>query len=218
MSEISLDDPPTQAPGHPPLPARPPIQNISVWIEKFSVMAALLASRFPEKAPELFAYQASMVRAERNFDDHRWVAYDRCYRHEALAQKILNWSVPNARLYNEAFTGRARAVPRCSFCLQKDHTTQVCPSNPNRPWFGWFNDTLLNYSMPPQRPTAPQSSQSAECCRHYNEGKCRQTVATCRYSHRFLVCGGPTPPSLPPQRAEGFNPQRQQYPQQGQHY
>ena len=53
MSEISLDDPPSHLPGQPPLLARPPVQNISVWVEKFSVMAALLASRFPEKAPEL---------------------------------------------------------------------------------------------------------------------------------------------------------------------
>ena len=55
--------------GQPPLPAWPPIQNVSVWIEKFSLMAALIASCFPEKAPELFAYQASIVRAEWNFDD-----------------------------------------------------------------------------------------------------------------------------------------------------
>ena len=46
-------------------------------------MAALLSSLFPEKAPELLAYQASIVRAERNFDDCRWVAYDRCFRREA---------------------------------------------------------------------------------------------------------------------------------------
>ena len=50
-------------------------------------MAALLASSFPEKAPELFVYQASIVRAERNFDDHQCVAYDRCFRREALSQK-----------------------------------------------------------------------------------------------------------------------------------
>lgn len=51
MAEISLDDPPTPAPGHPPLPASPPIKGISVWIEKFSIMAAVLTSRCPEKAP-----------------------------------------------------------------------------------------------------------------------------------------------------------------------
>ena len=127
MSEIALDDPPVQVPGQPPLPARPPVQDISVWVEKYSVMAALLASRFPEKAPELFAYQASIVRAERNFVDRRWVAYDQCFRREALAQKNLDWSVPNARLYNEAFTGWAKALPRCSFCLQEDHVAQYCP-------------------------------------------------------------------------------------------
>ena len=192
MSEISLDDPPPHTPGQPPLPARPPIQDISVWIEKYSVMAALLASRFPEKAPELFAYQASIVRAERNFDDRRWVAYDRCYRREALSQKNLDWSVPNARLYNEAFTGRARAVPRCSFCLQEDHISQACPRNPNRPWFGWLQDPSIPFSSP-QWPLTSRPSQSPECCRRYNEGRCKQSITSCRYSHSCLVCGGPHP-------------------------
>ena len=48
MTEITLNDPPAPSAGHPPLPARPPIHNISVWIEKYSIMAALLASRFPQ--------------------------------------------------------------------------------------------------------------------------------------------------------------------------
>ena len=68
------------------------------------MIAALISSRFPEKAPKLFAYQALIAWAERNFDDRRWVSYDRCYRREALA---LDWSVSNARLYNKAFTGHA---------------------------------------------------------------------------------------------------------------
>ena len=192
MSEIALDDLPSQSPGQMPVPARPPIQSISVWIEKYSVMAALLASRFPEKASELFAYQASIIRAERNFEDRRWVAYDRCYRREALSQRNLDWSVPNARLYNEAFTGRARAIPRCSFCLQEDHVAQSCPRNPNRPWFGWFPDTP-GYVVPPHRPSTSRPPQSAECCRRYNDGKCRQTLATCRYAHKCLECSGPHP-------------------------
>ena len=136
MAEISLDDPPSQGPGQPPLPARPPVQDISVWMEKYSIMVALLASRFPEKAPKLFAYQASSIRAERNFDGRRWVTYDSCFRREALAQKGLDWSLPNARLYNEAFTGRAKAVSWCTFCLQEDHVAQHCPHSPNSPWPG----------------------------------------------------------------------------------
>ena len=76
MSEISLDDTPMRPPSQLPLPARSPIQNI---VEIFSVMAAPLVSRFPHKALEMFMYLASIVRAERNFDGQRWVAYNRCY-------------------------------------------------------------------------------------------------------------------------------------------
>ena len=175
-------------PGQPPLPARPPVQNISIWVEKFSVMAAFLTSRFPEKVPELFAYQASIMRAECNFDGRRWVAYDRCFRREALAQKNLDWSVPNARLYNEAFTGNARSLPRCSFFLQEDHQSQSCPRNPHRPWFGWFPEPS---GAPPSAPGP--SSKYQECCHRYNEGRCKQTTSLCRYLHRCLECAGPHP-------------------------
>ena len=94
------------------------------------MMAAILATRFPEKAPELLPYQSSIIRAERNYEGKQWVAYDRQYQREALAWKDLNWSVPNVHLYNEAFTGRARAVPRCSYCLRDYHAASACPSIP----------------------------------------------------------------------------------------
>ena len=95
-------------------------------------MVAILTWHFPEKAPELLAYQASIVQAERNYEGKQWVTYDRQYRREALARKDLNWSVPNPRLYNEAFTGRAKAIARCSFCLQEDHSSQSCPTQPQQ--------------------------------------------------------------------------------------
>ena len=66
MAEISADDD-LQAPGRPGGPAQPPIVTISQWLERFSVMVSILATCFPEKAPELFAYQASIIRAERNY-------------------------------------------------------------------------------------------------------------------------------------------------------
>ena len=133
------------------------------------------------------------MRAERNFDGRRWVAYDRCYRREALAQKNLNWSVPNARLYNEAFTGHARMIPRCSFCLQEDHTSQACPRNPNCPWFGWLPDLGASTHTPYQGTPATRPPQSTECCHRYNDGRCKQSTNSCRYAHRCSDCGGPHP-------------------------
>ena len=79
--------------------------------------------------PELLAYQAAIIWAERNYEGKQWVAYDRQYRREALARKDLNWSIPYIRHYNEAFTGRAKAIPRCSYCLQDDQPTSMCPKS-----------------------------------------------------------------------------------------
>ena len=130
MAEVVAEDaivPTTRSSGS----ARPPVTSMSLWLERFSVMAAILAIRFPEKAPEFLAYQASIVRAERNYEGCQWVLYDRQYRREALARRDLDWSVPNTRLYNEAFTGRARVIPKCSYCLSDDHlvgTQERCRS------------------------------------------------------------------------------------------
>ena len=189
MSEISVNDEPPQAPGRPPAPARPPVQEISQWIERFSLFAAVLCTRFPDKAPELWAYQATIVRAERNYEGKRWVTYDRQFRRQALARKDLNWSVTDPRLYNEAFTGRARSIARCNFCLQDDHSAAYCPHNPNRPFFSWFPDPTSwpAYAFPNPPPhTRPPASQ--EICRRFNEGRCKQQ--RCKYRHACSACQG----------------------------
>ncbi|KAL5493374.1 hypothetical protein EMCRGX_G014550 [Ephydatia muelleri] len=92
------------------LPRKAQVQDITLWTEYYSRMAAVLMSRFPNNGPELWAYQASIVRAARKYEGTAWVAYDRQYRREALAGKCLNWSRVNPRLYSEAFTGRAKAI------------------------------------------------------------------------------------------------------------
>ena len=106
------------------------VQDISQWTECFSRMAAVLVTQYLGKSPELWAYQASIVRAARNFEGTPWVAYDRQYRREALACTDLDWLQPNARLYSEAFTGHAKAIPRCRHCLSDSHTTSACSLEP----------------------------------------------------------------------------------------
>ena len=130
VAEITAEDD-TSFGGRPSSSFRPPVTNISQWIKRFSVMAAILVTRFLGKAPEFLAYQAPIVRSEWNYEGLQWVIYDRQYRRDVLARKDLNWSVLNSRLYNEAFTGRARAIPRCTHCLGDDHAAGSCPLNPS---------------------------------------------------------------------------------------
>ena len=141
--------------------------DISLWIECFSRMAAVLVTRYPDKGPELWAYQASIVRAARNYEGLAWVAYDRQYRREALARKDLKWSATNSRLYNEAFTGRAKAIPRCRHCLSDSHTTAHC--------------TLDATLGTPTQVHPNAGSSSSEICRSYNAGRCQ--YVRCRYRH-----------------------------------
>ena len=39
-------------------------ETLTLKVEKFSIMASVLTSWLPEKAPELFTYQVSIVRVE----------------------------------------------------------------------------------------------------------------------------------------------------------
>ena len=66
--EITINDDLPQGPGHLPAPAWLPVTDISQWHERYCLMAAILATRFPHKASELFAYQVSIVRAEQNYE------------------------------------------------------------------------------------------------------------------------------------------------------
>jgi hypothetical protein len=160
-------------------------------------MAAVICSRFPDKAPEMFAYLGTIVRAERNYEGQRWVTYDRQFRREALANKNLNWSVTDSRLYNEAFTGRAKAIARCSYCLQDDHADAYCPNNPNRSFLPCYPGPVL-WQAPPTWPPAPMpptsqgpSLKSQEICRRFNDGRCR--MAKCKYLHACSYCRAPHP-------------------------
>ena len=71
MSEVTVDDDIPQAPSHPPAP------GISQWLERYSLLVAALATRFPEKGPELFAYQVTIIQVERNYEGKCWVLCDR---------------------------------------------------------------------------------------------------------------------------------------------
>ena len=186
--------------------AKPPVTDIKVWLECFARMAALLVTRFPDKGPELWAYQTTILRAAHNYEGSNWVAYDRQFRRDMLARKDLNWSSPNTRLYNEAFTGRAKAIPRCSHCLGEDHTAPICPHNPHPPVIGWIPDPrqytpTVSSLQPPQPGLAgfQGGGARAEICRSFNENRCKYT--RCRFQHICLACAGPHPATTCPRGA-----------------
>lgn len=164
-------------------PRRPPVTDIMTWLQCFARMAAVLSTKYPDKAPELWAYQSLIIRAARNYEGQAWVAYDRQYRREALARRDLNWATLDSRLYNEAFTGRARAIARCQHCLSETHVSVNCPANPNPGMYQPPTEFANASSAPGARSVA---GNQQEICRSFNEGRCR--FLRCKYLHICREC------------------------------
>lgn len=214
-ADVWVEESPTAEGGQAPrrVSNRPPVTDIKLCLECYARMAALLVTRFPDKAPELWAYQTTIMRAAHNYEGANWVAYDRQFRRDMLARKDLNWSTPNPRLYSEAFTGRAKIIPRCQHCLSEDHSTALCPHNPTPSYMTWMP---APYLPPPQAalPTvvpfpyaplsAPAQSSRDEVCRSYNDNRCR--FSRCRYLHVCKACAGPHPATACPRRAGALMP------------
>ncbi len=81
----------------------------------------MLSTRHPDKGPQLLAYLRTIVRASRNFEGPMWASYDACYHRQEANQRSLDWAKVDSSLYSQAFTGRARIVPRCRYCLDNAH-------------------------------------------------------------------------------------------------
>ncbi len=145
--------------------------------------------RFLEKTPELFAYQASIVRAGGREMGGQ-------YRREALVWKDLNWSVTDSCLYNEAGPGQFRDALTVS-----GRTIQGSSAHKTRRGLGMAGFQAPQHGLHQQgRPTpaGPQRSVDASttggatCHAADSATPARGAVASIRGSHAHRIRRGPT--------------------------
>jgi len=108
------------------LTRRGPVTDITLWIECYSILVAVLASKYPERTPAFMAYLRTILKAQRSFHGEGWVSYDLAYRRRAAYTKSLEWDKVDFTLFNETFAGRAKVVSRCRFCLSEFHISADC--------------------------------------------------------------------------------------------
>jgi hypothetical protein len=116
---------------HAKRPRRSLVTDVNVWTECFATMAAILATAYPDKAPHFFAYLRTITKASRTFESSAWASYDMAFRRQAANRGSLDWGIVDAALYNEAFAGRAKQIPRCKYCLADIHSSPECPHAPD---------------------------------------------------------------------------------------
>ena len=189
-----------------PQPRRGPITDITLWLECYSSLVAVLATRYPQYIGSFMAYQRTIIRASRNYEGSAWVIYDRCFRRRAAATKNLSWGEIDSALYNESFTGRARCIARCRSCLSDNHTEADCPE---RTWTPTSQTSA--YNLPNWIHQGRPWPQLAEICQLFNRVRCKAT--RCKRRHVCNHCGLPHPemvcPSLPGRRERSRSPHQQ---------
>ena len=161
--------------------------------------------------------EPTVARASRNYDTDAWVEYDSAFRRRAGNCGSLEWGTIDPAL----FTGRARNIKRCSYCVVDTHSLEECPYAPK----GWAdNSSSETRQRGPQRITGMARGGSGprpdavEICRLYNEkgGGCTvrtsvHAVSQATPSVRVYQCPVQAPPSTLPgtgRRRETSTPMR----------
>lgn len=137
-------------------------------------------------------YLWTIVCASRNFEGTAWVSYDAAYRRQMANRKSFDWAAINPTIYNEAFTGRAKLLPRCRYCLADTYEARECqyaprdkPPPPMMPrWAGWVSPTRSEGLG--DRACAGRRVEICNLFNHPEGNKC--SLKWCRYAHLCSRC------------------------------
>jgi len=173
---------------------RRPVTNILVWLDCYASLVAVLCSVHPHKISHFLAYQKTIINAQQSFVGDAWVQYDTRFRRKAANTKSLNWGRKDVDLYNEIFTGRSRAVTRCSTCLSETHLASQCPESPKQ-----LEPYQTSASSRQQLTSSDARSPATPICMLYNDIKGnRCTYDPCKFRHNCSGCYARHPYSVCP--------------------
>ena len=88
------------------------IEDISTWLEAFSIYCLVLVSHFPNRWKDLLQYQLLILRTHRQFAGRVWLSYDRAFRENAAATNLTDWSQLNTTLFSFHSAGWSACSPR----------------------------------------------------------------------------------------------------------
>ena len=165
---------------------RTPVTNILIWLDCYASLVSVLCSAHPEKFSQFMIYQRTIIKAHRRFAGDGWIIYDTSYRRQAANMKFLDWGIMDGHLWNEIFTGRAKAIARCKICLSELHSQVDCPEAPETHFSPVHSQAKLGRRDIRHIP--------GEICRLYNDSRGnRCTFQPCKYAHICYDCHGRHP-------------------------
>ena len=95
------------------LQARKIIPDLATWLQCFSLYITTVATKFPERIPELMSYQMTIAKASQKYHWPSWVVYDQYFRQEADGNPMQSWAKVHPSIY----------IPLHTICAILSHCT-----------------------------------------------------------------------------------------------
>ena len=76
------------------------VDNITSWLEAFSVHCLILSSHFPHRWKDLLHYRLLILQAPCLFAGQVWLVYDLAFCEHAAATNHTDWTTINVQLFN----------------------------------------------------------------------------------------------------------------------
>ena len=167
------------------------IPDMLSWLHCFSLYTAVITSKYPHKARELWAYQATMVAEQRRCGGRGWLLYDAGFRQQLSSVEAADFSKINQSLYTATFLsygGRGLFYPHC---LASDHGQEDCALHPQRAVpVVRFKETGsgLREDWRPRTSEPRRKRPRKWACFAWNDGQC--SLQNCRFEHVCSKCSG----------------------------
>ena len=167
------------------------VPDMLSWLNCFSLYAAVITSKYPHKARELWAYQAMMVSEQRRCGGRGWLLYDSGFRQQLTSVEAADFSKINQSLYTTTFLAYGGRGLYCPHCLASDHAQEDCALHPQQAvpvvrfresGVGLREDWRAK-TLEPRRKRPRRGA-----CFAWNDDRC--TVQNCRFDHVCAKCSG----------------------------
>ncbi len=166
------------------------IPDMLSWLQCFSLYAAVVGSRYPEKSQDLLAYQALMIGEHRRCGGRGWLLYDAAFRQQITSLEAVRFAHLNQSLYATTFLAYGMKAQCCPNCLMADHSLEECALNPSRA----MQVVRLREAGLESREVARRADKGRRttpkkgACFAWNDGRC--TSPYCRFEHACSKCHG----------------------------
>ncbi len=159
------------------------------WLQCFSSYAAVVCAKYPQKAQDLWAYQALIIAEHRKCGGRGGLLYDSAFRQQISSLAEANFAKVNQGLYATTFLAYGGRGQVCSRCMASDHSQDECALHPSRDVpMVQIQERVMRWRREEAQGEQRRRRGRRGACYAYNEGKC--FLPYCRFEHVCSVCGG----------------------------